>query len=369
MIKGGSVKLFALLLNNSAPFLYLLPVLFYFFIRNTLNDSIRVKRFDFLHYLPFLIHFIGIVPYTFFTDLDYKVDIAQKLMCNLEAYLHYDFKLFYPHVINLVARPLQFGLYFIFTLFLFWKFIPKYKTSKEEQKKQFEVVFYLLGILFITFIIIGLNQIFFIIEFLNTSDYPKTLLHIQKNLEVIGFLYLVIPVSVLLNPKFAYGMPQSKYIEENNRILKNEEMQQFPARQKYPGTNKSEDKEAFVELSNKIIHYIQQEKPFLNPEFSVLDVCVNLKIPQHQVQYCFNVILNKKFADFKNECRVNYAIELIQTGSTGKISIEGIGKLSGFASPSNFYSAFKKITGFTPNQWMENQRNSMITSEVTVENK
>lgn len=65
------------------------------------------------------------------------------------------------------------------------------------------------------------------------------------------------------------------------------------------------------------------------------------------------MVINKSFPDLKNEMRVNYALELLKSNMSSKISIEGIGKNAGFASPSNFFLIFKKITGYTPNQWLD----------------
>jgi len=45
----------------------------------------------------------------------------------------------------------------------------------------------------------------------------------------------------------------------------------------------------------------------------------------------------------------------LQKGLASELSIDGIGRESGFASRSNFYSAFKAETGFTPNEFLNNQ--------------
>jgi AraC-like DNA-binding protein len=136
------------------------------------------------------------------------------------------------------------------------------------------------------------------------------------------------------------------------------------------GNNRiNDDNEYFRELSEKIVKYLETDKPFLNPDFSVHDICVKLNVPRHHIQYCLNVVMNKKFSDLKNEMRVNFTIDLLQTKALDNMSIDGIGKISGFASPSNFFSTFKKITGVTPNQWMQNHRNFMVSCEVAVEEK
>jgi hypothetical protein len=55
MTEGGSVWLFAILMNHASPFFYLIPVLLFFYVRTTITDSIRFKKYDFLHFVPFFI--------------------------------------------------------------------------------------------------------------------------------------------------------------------------------------------------------------------------------------------------------------------------------------------------------------------------
>ncbi len=52
MTEGGSVWLFALLMNQASPFFYLIPVMLFFYIRTTINDSIRLKSMIFCILFP-----------------------------------------------------------------------------------------------------------------------------------------------------------------------------------------------------------------------------------------------------------------------------------------------------------------------------
>ena len=108
-------------------------------------------------------------------------------------------------------------------------------------------------------------------------------------------------------------------------------------------------------LSNEILAYIQKEKPFVNSEFSMSHIAVIFNVPQHHVAYCFNHVLDKKFTTLRNDFRVSYAIELLDEGLTNSLSIDGIGLKAGFSTRSNFYSSFKRITGLTPSEYLENK--------------
>ena len=103
--------------------------------------------------------------------------------------------------------------------------------------------------------------------------------------------------------------------------------------------------------------YIETNKPYLNPDFSLTDIYIALKVPQHHVSYCFNTILKIKFSHLKNQLRVATAKELLIEGMANDLSIEGVAHEAGFASRSNFYSIFKSETGMTPTEFLKLQKN------------
>ncbi len=356
---GGSVWLFAVILNNFAPFYYLFPVLLYFYVRTTFSDFKRYRKTDFLHFIPFIINLIAIIPYLL-TSFDYKYSVAEKLMCNYDAYMVYDFKLFYPHIINQVARPLLFFIYLIASGILIIKFLPKLKASTGSVKMQFNFMIVTIFSIISFFLILSLMHIFVAIYQIVHTNPHDTFIYAKKLFRLIANLYFIIPLFILLNPRFLYGLPQNKlHLSSSDNINEIDVIKKRNGIQKST-TLKDDENNTFKLLADKMMSYIEQEKPYLNPEFSVQDICTRLNTPRHHVQYCMNVILNKSFAELKNELRVKYAIELLKSNMSSKISIEGIGKNVGFASASNFFFTFKKITGVTPNQWMTEMKNSKI---------
>ncbi len=360
-IDGGPVWLFAVILNNFAPFYYLFPVMLYFYVRNTLSDSIFFRKTDFLHFIPFIINLIAIIPYLL-TSFDYKYSVAEKLMCNNDAYLAFDFKLFYPHIFNQIARPLQFFIYLIACGILIIRFLPKLKASTGLVKMQLNFLIISIFSIIVFFLVITLMHIFIAIYQIVHTNQVVTFNYTEKLFLLISSFNFIIPLFILLNPRFLYGLPQTKFqVEKAENNLEN--VNSIKSNKKQNSSNIKEDEnEYFKLLSERIMHYLEQEKPYLNPDFSVMDICTKLNTPRHHVQYCMNVILNKKFAELKNELRVKYAIELLQNDSEKNKSFEGIGNLSGFASNSNFYSSFKEVTGYTPKAWIESNKDLKVES-------
>jgi len=355
LVNGGSVTVLAILLNNFAPFNYLFPVMLYFYVRSVVTENDCLRKYDFLHFIPFLINAIAVIPYVF-TSFDYKYSIAKRLMGNVIEYAKFDFGLFYPHLYNNILRPLQFSIYLIACIALMVRYFPILKKLFGERKTQLNLMIGVLSALVISFFVTNVVHMAVFYMLINSSDYQAAFQLAQKLLNIISYLYVIIPLIFLTNPWFLRG---------NIRLsLQLSTVESFPKstgqrREQGPVKFESQpekDSEYLRNLTKNIVSYLEREKPYLQPRFSLIDVCTAVNAPVHQVQYCMNVILKKKFADLKNEMRVNHAIDLLKQNTTDKTSIEGLGRLSGFTSNSNFFLTFKKATGLTPNEWLKNCR-------------
>lgn len=114
-----------------------------------------------------------------------------------------------------------------------------------------------------------------------------------------------------------------------------------------------EDEDPFQSLATAIEKYIRDDKPYLDPEFSISTISQHFKVPQHHVHYCFSKIIQSGFPAYRNRLRVEHAKALLAGIQGRQLTIDGIGKQSGFAAKMNFYTAFKKETGMTPRQYLE----------------
>jgi AraC-like DNA-binding protein len=124
--------------------------------------------------------------------------------------------------------------------------------------------------------------------------------------------------------------------------------------------SKEGEEDPFLEMAANIKSYMENERPYLNTQFSITDLSIALKAPQHHLLFCFNNILKLKFTDFRTSLRIDYAKEILLNGEGSQLSIEGISAKSGFSSRSSFYNAFKASTGLTPGEYILEQRGSAM---------
>ena len=117
----------------------------------------------------------------------------------------------------------------------------------------------------------------------------------------------------------------------------------------------------FLEIAERIRSYLENEKPCLDNKFSITARSIALKAPQHHLLYCSNNILKIKFTDFRTRLRINYAKEMLRKGEETQLSIEGIFNKSGFSTRSSFYNAFNAATGFTPGDYIIENKHKQIS--------
>ena len=106
--------------------------------------------------------------------------------------------------------------------------------------------------------------------------------------------------------------------------------------------------ERAAEIARKLLQLMETEKPFLNPDLTLLELADRLSVSANHLSQVINREMNKSFFDFVNEYRVQEAKRLLNSPQSVHLSIFGIALDAGFNSKSAFYNAFSKHLGMTP---------------------
>ncbi|RVU23423.1 AraC family transcriptional regulator [Sandaracinomonas limnophila] len=93
-------------------------------------------------------------------------------------------------------------------------------------------------------------------------------------------------------------------------------------------------------------------KPFLKPGFTLSVITKETNIPYHQLTNYFNNYLGINFNDWKNNARIEFALDLLNNGRAKNLTLESIGYSCGFLSRSNFVNSFRKKVGMTPSEYL-----------------
>jgi AraC-like DNA-binding protein len=301
-----------------APFVLL-------YIESVLKKRLTLSPY-FLSFIPFLVCVINFIPF-YFLPIEDRIQIYTQ--ANDASAQTYYLWFSYPvlRTINNFYNPL---LGMITMGYLFQLLIRnKEKLSKKTYFNLLQVAF----ILVINFITIRL---------LMFHTYISGGQHIS--LEFLGVICIIVPLSFILFPNYIYDNSTNSdlnlYFRLMNRLSGN-------------GKNNDSIKNELVSESTRIMTYLNEEKPYLTPGFSIHDIVSALDIPQKNVTDSFNKVINIPFPKMRNQLRVDFAIEMFRNNTHKKISIEGIATESGFNNRATFYKAFREVTNTTPIEWIK----------------
>ena len=332
----------AIFYNNFSPFWFLTGPLLLFYYRGTLTDNSKLRGSDIIHFIPFLVQLVGIFPYLH-TPFSYKVGIAAQILNDLNLITQFKVNWITTPIVNFLGRPILVFLYLGYITYLLWLHNPKSSRAKVPVQ-QSNLIYRWLILLEVTTAILIVN--FFLLSLsLSKLTVTATMVNSQFTHFFSGIAYFCMSFMLLLFPRILYGMP----------IYKAE-----PAKLSQPNKETTEvlvtQDDPFFKLVDKINAYLKKEEPYLNPEFTINEMAVTLKVPVHHVSYCLNTLMNVKFTTLRTQLRIQYAAKLLDAGQADELSMDGIGKKSGFSTRSNFYNAFKTETGMTPSEYLERKK-------------
>lgn len=348
--EGNNPFIYALLFNHVAPLFTLKAPLLFFFVRGNIRDNYTLSGKDFWHFLPALLHLVLIVPYIF-VPFSEKLQLVESLLDHPELYTQVDLGYPYPHILNLYFRGIQLLVYAIVSLILIVRFMKSSATITGELKTVYRFTSYWMIVLLSILVIIALLQTLMISQTALTDNMIDASNRATAVFKGGIFIYILIPIVFIAYPKFLYGFPSFRFTHHYATVETPDSEEDSPDDPIVSGRNYSSKVFNNLDVLNTdILAYMETDKPYLNPDFKIADIAYALGIPLHHVQLCISMKIGKKFADFKNEYRVNYAQNLMLDPER-RYTLEAIGEKSGFASNSNFYDTFRSITGTTPRQW------------------
>ena len=120
---------------------------------------------------------------------------------------------------------------------------------------------------------------------------------------------------------------------------------------KYQSSNL--DEQAALDLMDRVKGHMSQHKPYLDAEFSLKSLSVDLGVSDRHISQVVNERLNKNFSDFVNTYRVNEFKEKLKDPQLNHLSLLGLAMDCGFKSKSTFNTTFKRLTGQTPSAFKQ----------------
>jgi AraC-like DNA-binding protein len=174
----------------------------------------------------------------------------------------------------------------------------------------------------------------------------------------MAWFYLVLSVILFFIPEILYGLPSKQMgakqvVPENfNQGYKEEvKIEISNKEEEYPGYSQVFTDDYIEEMGEIILKYLES-KPYLDPGFNQTMMSVAIGLPMHHLSYYFNHVIKQKFTNWRNNFRVQYAKELIESGKAELFSLDSIGKDCGFSNQTTFIKAFKQEMKITPGDYI-----------------
>jgi len=337
------VELLAVLLFHFDPLFFLVGPFFLYYLKRIVNGKLVWDKYLLIYAIPALIAGINTLPF-------YSYPFAEKVAESAAIQGNYfldgpiNFQLFFfpfKYQLRLAA------LYNLsMALFSFVYLIRLKKNSANKLKKKVTVL--INRILMVITLVMVPNLILLIYVFVNSPKKGEFIFR-QAAFEgngIIFFMTLLLPLSFFLIPSWLYNDQSNANVLDKIRVFFQKLRLNTADATLESKFEKSTDRE-------RILAFLETEKPYVKVSFSLHDLSLALNIPHIRVTTCFNKELNTSFPSYRNKLRVNHAISLLRAGAHLTTSIEGIAERSGFKSKSIFYAAFKEEYGMTPTEWIK----------------
>ena len=347
--------------THTHSFFYLIGPFSFFYVRGLLRDNSSLSKSDLLHFVPFLTFLTGFLPYLF-KSWNYKLMVADNILSEGWNMAQFDLNLIIPHKVDQVLNVLQVYFYAIALWYLIWKY-KKRSASRIYKVAQFKLI---RNWLFIFTFFVSVIAINFTVAMANIWLYDDKSVFLQKAgfaLLFASIVYVAMNMAVMFFPHIMYGLPidvkEKEEIEEGDDtkdavILPASVESDLETTESAPENIKKEKPRLF---SDDYINTIESalkdcvaNKDYVEVDFTLTSLTNATGVAPHHLTYYFNQILNTSFTNWRNQLRVEHALELINQNEKGNYTLEAIGEMAGFSSYSTFIRAFKLFAGKTPTE-------------------
>ncbi|WP_207536526.1 helix-turn-helix domain-containing protein [Desertivirga arenae] len=340
------------------PFYYLIPPVCYLYVQGKLEARQELKKSDLLHFIPGLLACFDLIPFYLQPEsikFSYILSILDDVtrshslkMGFLSPSIHFHLRLIQAFV-YLGAQVLA---------------LINYNRNVEPEVKLSQQCLRWLTSYTCLVVLIYVNL------FVLTLDVDTHLASHKKLSELnglpmtfIAFSFLGIVLNLFFTPEILYGFNTAPAVMKIESPVKDAVVDLV-----LMNAQQSTDEEAEVETEKeqallspkqlssfveKLESQLEQQELYREQKLIITGLAAKVDIPPRTLSYILNTYYQKRYTDFINQYRVNYVISRFEKDDWRGMTLEGLAFEAGFSSRSTFFTAFKKCTGNTPSEYLE----------------
>jgi AraC-like DNA-binding protein len=308
------------------PFLYLYV--------STLTSKDKLNFKSLLHFIPFFLSILLFANYLFLPNST-KLSIYNQHGAGFETHMS----------INLIAIILSAIIYTIVSLNTLWK----YKKSIKNEFSYLEKI----NLNWLLYIIIGMTCILLIIlsglsdKYIFSSITGLVIFIGYFGIKQVGVFSQIHSIDNTLN----INSPFNKLKQYTN---KNDVISTSDIAIKYQKSTLNED--AILKIHEDLKELMKSHEIFKNAELTLDILSEKLNVLPNHLSQVINSIENKNFYDYINQLRIEEFKSLITKPEKQKYTLLALAFECGFNSKTSFNRNFKKVTGFTPSEYIQKEK-------------
>jgi len=323
------------LIRTYLPVFVLACAVLFLYCKALLFRNFRFTRKEYLHLLPFVIYTLLLLPF-YFSDPAAKFNYLSTLSLKTRTL---------PQVFELIF----FNGVFFFYFGLSYRTINHHQQCIKDIFSNLEKVkFYWLRNLLSAFGLIWVSALL------------RMLTSFAGELYVLTFLTpLLLGLTIFLIGWYALRQPEifKDFPDEIERGRAQSSISGRRPKYEYSSLT-SQD---ILGYKEKLLTYLERDKPYINSELKVQDLATSLSIPSYQLSQVISMELQRNFYDLINYYRIKEAKHQLIDPANKHFTILAIAYDVGFNSKSAFNTAFKKYTKMTPSQYKQSQLSALLS--------
>ena len=329
-LAANDLKDFPDLFMITKSFIFLVAPCAFLYVRNILFANKGFEKYDWIHFLPFLIYF----SLTSFVWIGSSLDLQ---------FVHY--------ISEKVNSPFSMLSLTIWLLYAFCQTMMilnyDFKKIKEDHFHKIKILSWIrVYNLMVLFLFSTLFVHFFLVKRGNNIDFSCYILISSVLILTVAWLYFKPQIFYDTND-LEENIDSFDLVDDDLDIIETNEAKDILPLVKELTTEKKEI--YLIKLENAIA----SKELFLKRNLVIRDLSEETEIPVHLLSNLINSEFNLHFQDYVNLKRIEYFKDKINHPEWKDLSLEGMAWGSGFKSRTTCFRAFIKHTGKSPSEYFK----------------
>ena len=324
----GYWEIYPHLIGITVPFPLLHGPFLYLYVLYSLRDQNQLLKRDYLHFLPFLLVYLYMLPFYFGYSVEQKILVDKGLIDDYSAFSN---MLLFAFIISGISYViLTYKKLDQHNIIIDNNFSSHNRIKLDWLKYS---IYCFLGVFLSAAIIISLRELLKV-------QFPF-------NADIIFYSFIVLFVVYI-----GYSGIRQQNIFFDIKIA-NADLVGLTSETEYKKSGLKS--EIALTKHKELLKLMELEKPYLVPKLTLGELAKKLEISSNHLSQIINQYEKVNFHDFVNSYRVNEFIERAKTNKSFNYLAHALD--SGFSSKSSFNSVFKKLKKLTPSQYFADKNN------------